>query len=259
MEQIYVLELEEGKYYVGKTKNSNIRIGQHFNGNGSEWTKRYKPIKIIDIKSCVTIFDEENATITWMKDKGIHNVRGGMYYNVTLTEDDVNTIKKLIASIDNKCYKCGGNHFAKKCNEYGQKPEKTKTINNKMHNEKYVCDDVYDDSNNIEDYAQDTSNSISETSDSTDNDSDFDMSDAPENTYDNNCYVAAYCCSFCGKEFDTYKGAMYHEKIYCKQKKPISNVLHCKNKLKKCYRCGRENHYSKDCYAKVDIDGFFLD
>src|SRR6185503_3268988 len=115
MEKIYVLELEEGKYYVGKTKNTDLRIGQHFNYDGSAWTKKDKPLKVIDIKSCHTVFDEDNTTIAYMKEKGIYNVRGGVYCNIVLTENEVNTIEKLIASIENKCYKCGGNHFAKEC------------------------------------------------------------------------------------------------------------------------------------------------
>jgi GIY-YIG catalytic domain len=34
---IYVLELAGGKYYVGKSKNLQYRIAQHFNGKGCEW------------------------------------------------------------------------------------------------------------------------------------------------------------------------------------------------------------------------------
>lgn len=33
---IYILQLEKGKYYVGKTKEPNFRLDAHFNGNGSE-------------------------------------------------------------------------------------------------------------------------------------------------------------------------------------------------------------------------------
>jgi predicted GIY-YIG superfamily endonuclease len=36
---IYTLQLNQGKYYVGKTSNPNFRIKSHFNLEGSEWTK----------------------------------------------------------------------------------------------------------------------------------------------------------------------------------------------------------------------------
>ena len=32
---IYVLELENKKYYIGKTNNPKFRLDQHFNLNGS--------------------------------------------------------------------------------------------------------------------------------------------------------------------------------------------------------------------------------
>ena len=38
---IYVLELEQGKYYIGKTSNLGERMTAHFEGNGSEFTKKY--------------------------------------------------------------------------------------------------------------------------------------------------------------------------------------------------------------------------
>ena len=37
---IYILELEEGKYYVGKTEDPTYRIESHFASNGSAWTKK---------------------------------------------------------------------------------------------------------------------------------------------------------------------------------------------------------------------------
>ena len=48
MVYIYILKLENEKYYIGKTDDPNTRIKLHFDGNGSAWTKKYKPIKIID-------------------------------------------------------------------------------------------------------------------------------------------------------------------------------------------------------------------
>jgi len=58
MNTIYILKLEDNKYYVGKTKNINNRILDHFTNNGSEWTKKYKPIEIINEYKSDDIIDE---------------------------------------------------------------------------------------------------------------------------------------------------------------------------------------------------------
>ena len=42
MVNIYVLELEQGKYYVGKTNHTFQRFNQHVTGDGAKWTKEYK-------------------------------------------------------------------------------------------------------------------------------------------------------------------------------------------------------------------------
>ena len=60
---IYILELENNKYYVGKTTNTAFRLEQHFNNSGSQWTKKYKPIKILELKSNCDDYDEEKYTI----------------------------------------------------------------------------------------------------------------------------------------------------------------------------------------------------
>ena len=43
---IYILKLSNNKYYIGKSNNIFIRYRQHLNGNGSFWTKKYKPLYI---------------------------------------------------------------------------------------------------------------------------------------------------------------------------------------------------------------------
>lgn len=44
---IYVLELQEGKYYIGKTDNPKFRLENHFNCNdyGSAWTQNINHYK----------------------------------------------------------------------------------------------------------------------------------------------------------------------------------------------------------------------
>jgi hypothetical protein len=46
--------------------------------------------------------------------------------------------------------------------------------------------------------------------------------DCQENEYcdsDSDECCEVWCCSYCGKEFDTCKGATFHENVYCKKEK----------------------------------------
>lgn len=114
--KIYLIECEHGKYYIGKTKYIEKRILQHFTNKGAEWTKRYKPIKILNTYDEYNAFAEENYTILAMKKYGIDNVRGGTYCAINLTTYEVNKINTIIHSINDECYKCGSKeHFINEC------------------------------------------------------------------------------------------------------------------------------------------------
>lgn len=113
---IYVLHLEEGKYYVGKSNNPEERIKQHFNGNGSGWTKKYKPIEIVIINSNCSHFDEDKITKEYMAIYGIDNVRGGTYCQIKLNKQQIDFLEKEIKSSTNLCFKCGSDdHFRNQC------------------------------------------------------------------------------------------------------------------------------------------------
>ena len=95
MFNIYILLCNNNKYYVGKTKNNiNKRLTQHFNGTGSLWTKKYKPIELIEEINNCDEFDEDKYVKKYMSIYGIDNVRGGSYSQLEITEEQHNVICK---------------------------------------------------------------------------------------------------------------------------------------------------------------------
>lgn len=83
---LYVLRLQNNKFYLGITsrKNPNVRINEHMNGfYSAQWVKRYKPIEFIEILELgnVTTAEAERLelkqTVQYMKKYGYQNVRGG--------------------------------------------------------------------------------------------------------------------------------------------------------------------------------------
>jgi hypothetical protein len=112
---IYILELEQNKYYIGKSNNVNERFLDHCNGYGSKWTKLYKPIRIINIIN-YTKFEEDRQVLIYMEMYGIGNVRGGVFSKINLSRDDYNYIYKYINSENDVCYRCKRKgHFINNC------------------------------------------------------------------------------------------------------------------------------------------------
>lgn len=82
---VYVLELENEKYYVGHTKETDLkRIMDHGNTSSSaQWTKRHKPKRLVRLFPGSTL-DEDRITLHAMEVYGWTNVRGGKWCRVDL-------------------------------------------------------------------------------------------------------------------------------------------------------------------------------
>tara|TARA_Y100000389_G_C17469360_1_gene528842 strand:- start:1642 stop:2085 length:444 start_codon:yes stop_codon:yes gene_type:complete len=81
---IYKVNCKHTKKYIGKTNNLERRIEQHFTGNGSEVTKKFKPksYNIIDTVPGFFANDAEQFyTEEYIDQYGYSNVRGGRYTN----------------------------------------------------------------------------------------------------------------------------------------------------------------------------------
>jgi hypothetical protein len=202
---VYVLKLQNKKYYVGKTHNLNSRLKQHFNGKGSQWTIKHKPITIEKVIPNCNNPDESNTTLEFMKICGIDNVRGGAFCNIKLEASEKNTIQKMIDSEDDVCYKCKRRgHFAKDC-----KKNKTNVIKKTIKKiDKKPCERCMKNGHSVKQcFAKTTINGI----------------EIEEDYIVESDYEEEWCCKYCKKSFQTKKGATYHENIHCKKKPIVRN------------------------------------
>ena len=114
---IYVLKLQEDKYYIGKTyKLISERYMEHCKGYGSAWTRKFQPIAIIEEYINVNEFEEDKITKMYMAKYGIDNVRGGAYCRMKMPHSLLKLLKREIWHAQHKCLECGSEkHFVAKC------------------------------------------------------------------------------------------------------------------------------------------------
>ena len=160
---IYILELENGKYYVGRTEHKKNRINDHFVGRGSLFTRKYKPKKLLQTFLNCDEFDEDKYVFKLMDVYGIENVRGGVFSSLTISDNDRSYIEKRILGASDRCYHCKSpDHFIRECPErtYNHKqspPEKqwvplTTTIDSTISTVSSLSYDDDDDDDNEDGY-----------------------------------------------------------------------------------------------------------
>jgi predicted GIY-YIG superfamily endonuclease len=130
----YVLELNEKKYYVGKSSKPMKRVGDHCSGGlsgklsrGSGWTHHYEPLKILEINEAHDPMEEDFTTLRYMYRMGIDNVRGGSFCELNLSQENIHTLEKMIKGTDDRCYFCGSSdHLIASCDRKNVQRKTTK-------------------------------------------------------------------------------------------------------------------------------------
>ena len=114
---LYILKLKEGKYYVGTTsKNVIERLEEHMSGRGSNWTKKYKVLKLEKTIENCDKYDEDKWTKIYMDRHGIKNVRGGSYCEINLNSNSIKSIEREVTHANDRCLYCHKvGHFIKNC------------------------------------------------------------------------------------------------------------------------------------------------
>ena len=122
--QLYILELEDNKYYVGTTdKDVQEEFIEQVSGSGADWTREYPPKKIIESYELKDDSEIDKKTLFYMASFGISNVRGGSFCDIDIDAKEETFIRKMIATNYSKCFKCNSaGHFAAECTYEKKEP-----------------------------------------------------------------------------------------------------------------------------------------
>ena len=117
---VYAIELEDGRVYVGSSRNVERRIAQHAAGQGSAYTRVYKPtgVRLPRLGNVSGDGDaaERDETLRYMFQRGIPFVRGWKFVQVAMPPDEFDEAEANIRELYNLCRRCGyKGHFFSQC------------------------------------------------------------------------------------------------------------------------------------------------
>ena len=95
VEYLLCLRLEDGKFYIEKTRYPGKRLSQHKEGVGCRWTSEY-PVVNHFITECTCPEAEFKLVEEYMVKYGVDNVRGGKYTSFKLSNGVLQSLKKQL-------------------------------------------------------------------------------------------------------------------------------------------------------------------
>ena len=123
---VYVLQLKDGGFYVGKSNDIEERLRQHAGksegGGGAVCAKGFVSRVATLTPRCEDLEAWERAeTLALMYKHGIERVRGWMYTSEEMPEKQREHAFSQICEKNDLCRRCGhGGHFAASCNVKGR-------------------------------------------------------------------------------------------------------------------------------------------
>jgi putative endonuclease len=69
---VYILKCSDNSYYTGSTNDLNLRIAQHQNGDGANYTRKRRPVKLVYFEEFERIDDaffREKQVQGWSRKK----------------------------------------------------------------------------------------------------------------------------------------------------------------------------------------------
>lgn len=112
---IFVLQCVAGKYFVGYSKSLNLRISEHFSGNGGEWTSKYKPVAVIKVLRQKRKAEVLREFLIFAGIFGVDNVRGGCYSSEEISHYKKGVVIRDSAKYKKSCSNCGMDNHPREC------------------------------------------------------------------------------------------------------------------------------------------------
>lgn len=122
--KLYVLALENGCYYVGKSRDVPARVAAHRAEpsaaaayTGAEWTSLHPPTNapplVLPLGGPLA---EDFMVLSLMLEHGIDSVRGGCFAQPVLDSRHLHTLRCLMASAHDACFVClEPGHYTRDC------------------------------------------------------------------------------------------------------------------------------------------------